>query len=195
MKKTTLILLLIFCLSASGCARTETNTPAGMKLASVDAVDYYMYVPNEWIIADQDGVTAAYASLTDKSNVTCVSTAVTNEAVFDIPADREEGEADGLTYAKNYWIGYASQLQSHLPGYTLISGPNSALLDGQPAVRCRYSAKVNDKDYTFDMVICIRERMFSYLITYTAESAVFENNLASYEKIISEFVFQTGVLE
>ena len=44
------------------------------------------------------------------------------------------------------------------------------------------------------MVICIRERMFSYLITYTAESAVFENNLASYEKIISEFVFQTGVL-
>ena len=195
MKKVISAVLAAAALLLCGCAKTETSVPSGMKLASVEAVDYYMYVPNDWIIADQDGVTAAYVSLTDKSNVTCACYTIQNEAVFDIPADRAEGEADGVTYAKNYWTGYASQLQASLPGFTLISGPAATLLNGQPAVRCRYSARMSDVDYTFEMVICVRERMFAYLLTYTAESARFDANLPSFESIVTEFVFQTGVLK
>ncbi|MBR4256293.1 MAG: hypothetical protein IKQ18_03940, partial [Clostridia bacterium] len=157
-KKIISVLLLLsaaFILLCS-CTQTKTDVPSGMKLASVDAADYYMYVPNEWIIADQDGVTSAYVSIADKSNVTCARYRITNEAVFDIPADRDENKADGVIYAENYWRGYTSELETHLPGYRLISGPTATLLNGSPAVRVRYISSVSGTDYNFDMVICVK---------------------------------------
>jgi hypothetical protein len=196
-KKIISVLLLLsaaFILLCS-CTQTKTDVPSGMKLASVDAADYYMYVPNEWIIADQDGVTSAYVSIADKSNVTCARYRITNEAVFDIPADRDENKADGVIYAENYWRGYTSELETHLPGYRLISGPTATLLNGSPAVRVRYISSVSGTDYNFDMVICVKERMFAYILTFTAEASKYDTNVASYEKIISEFVFQTGVIK
>ena len=48
------------------CTQTQTDTPSGMKLASVDAADYYMYVPSSWTVADQDGITSACVSIADK---------------------------------------------------------------------------------------------------------------------------------
>ena len=177
------------------CTQTQTDTPSGMKLASVDAADYYMYVPSSWTVADQDGITSAYVSIADKSNVTCARYAISNEAVFDIPADRDENKPDAVIYAENYWTGYTTELEGRLPGYRLISGPVSAMLNGMPAVRCRYTASLSGKEYNFDMVICVRERMYAYLLTYTAETEKYDTNLQSFEKIISEFVFQTGVLK
>ncbi len=177
------------------CANTKTDAPSGMKLASVDAADYYMYVPNDWTVADQDGVTSAYVSIADKSNVTCARYAISNEAVFDLPADKDESKPDATVYAENYWRGYASELESLLPGYRLISGPVSTMLNGSPAVRCRYVATLSGTEYNFDMVICVRERMYAYMLTYTAEASKYDTNLQSFEKIISEFVFQTGVLK
>lgn len=188
------ILLAAVFILLCACSQTQTDTPSGMKLASVDATDYYMYVPSDWVIADQDGVTSAYVSIADKSNVTCARYTISNEAIFDVPADKEESKPDAVVYAENYWTGYTADLESRLPGYRLISGPVSTLLNGLPAIRCRYAATLSGVEYNFDMVICIRERMYAYLLTYTAEGSKYDTNLQSYEKIISEFVFQTGVL-
>ena len=192
-KKILSVVLAVVFMLLCGCAQTKTDTPSGMKLASVEAADYYMYVPDSWEIADQDGVTSAYVSIADKSNVTCARYTIKNDAVFEIPAGNEK--PDGVVYAENYWLGYASELEAHLPGYRLISGPAATTLDGNSAVRCKYVATFSGVNYNFDMVICIRERMFAYLITYTAETSKYEANLASFEKIVSEFVFQTGVLK
>ena len=114
-----------------------------MKLASVDAVDYYMYVPSSWTVADQDGITSAYVSIADKSNVTCARYTISNEATFEIPADKEESKPDAVVYAENYWTGYVTELEARLPGYRLISGPISTMLNGMPAVRCRYTATLS----------------------------------------------------
>lgn len=188
------ISLIIITLLLCSCTRTQTDTPSGMKLASVEAADYYMYVPDSWTVADQDGVTSAYVSIADRSNVTCARYAIKNEAVFTVPADKDENKPDAVVYAENYWTGYTTELEAHLPGYRLISGPSATVLNGSPAVRCRYAASMSGKDYCFDMVICVRERMFAYILTYTAEADKFDGNLPSFDKIISEFVFQTGVL-
>ena len=196
MKKKILSILFaaVFVLLCS-CTQTQTDAPSGMKLASVAAADYYMYVPNSWPVADQDGVTSAYVSIADKSNVTCARYTISNEAVFDVPANKDESKPDAVIYAENYFTGYISELEAHLPGYRLISGPTATLLNGQSAVRCRYVATVSGADYNFDMVICVRERMYAYLLTYTAEASKYETNLQSFENIISAFVFQTGVLK
>lgn len=195
MKKLIAILTVLVFILLCSCSKTQTDTPSGMKLASSSAADYYMYVPSEWTVADQDGVTSAYVSIADKSNVTCARYAVSNEAVFEIPADRDENKPDAVIYAENYFTGYISELEAYLPGYKLISGPSSTLLNGLPAVRCRYTAVMSGAEYNFDMVICVKEHMYAYMLTYTAESSKYDTNLQSFEKIISEFVFQTGVLE
>ena len=198
-KKTISYLLVIITVCLCACARTETDAPSGMKLASVvPPADYYMYVPNDWTVADQDGITAAYVPVldnsSDKPNVTCAKYTVTNSSVFELPSDKGD-KADALIYAENYWEGYVSELRSFLPGYELISGPTPSLLNGLPAVRCRYTASLSGTEYTFDMVICVKERMFAYMLTYTATSDKYDTYLNSYESIIAEFVFQTGVFE
>ena len=199
MKKAISILLITCALCLCACSKTKTDAPSGMKLASVvPPSDYYMYVPNDWTTANQDGITAAYVptleNTSDKPNVTCARYTVTNSAVFELPDDKG-GKSDGVIFAENYWAGYVSELQSYLPGYALISGPAATLLNGLPAVRCRYTATLSGVSYNFDMVICVKERMFAYILTFTAEASKYDTNVASYEKIISEFVFQTGVIK
>ena len=196
MKKIALLLIAaaVFSVLAS-CARTELETPANMKLASVEATDYYMYVPNDWIIASQDGITAAYVSVLDTSNVSCARYALTNEAVFETSAEDEKAE---ISYAKNYWTDYVAQLGTVLPGFTMLSGPQNALLDGHAAIRCSYSASLSGKTYKYDMVICMIVKStsaYAYLLTFTAEEAAYDTDVSFFDKIISEFRFQTGQFE
>ena len=176
----------------SSCAKTELDAPANMKLASVAAVDYYLYVPDSWIICSQDGITAAYASVIDSSNVSCARYALTNEAVFENVNEDEKAE---ITYAKNYWTDYVSQLGSVLPGFNMLAGPTPVVLDGRAAVKCTYSATLSQKNYKYDMVICIKDRLYAYILTFTAEEANYEADSAIFEKITAEFRFQTGRFE
>ena len=194
MKKTTvLILAAIFILAAfTSCAKTELDTPANMQLASVKATDYYLYVPDGWVISSQDGITSAYVSVIDTTNVSCARYTLQNEAVFDNVTEDEKAE---ITYAKNYWTDYVSQLGALLPGFNMLSGPSSAVLDGHAAVKCSYSASLSGKNYRYDMIICIKDRTYAYLLTFTAEEANYETDSAYFDKIISEFRFQTGTFE
>lgn len=194
MKKTALLIItaaLILPVLVS-CAKTELDTPANMKLASVEAADYYLYVPDDWIIASQDGITAAYVSVIDSSNVSAARYTLTNEAVFENTNEEEKAE---VTYAKNFWTDYVSQLGSVLPGFAMISGPDATVLDGHAAIKCSYSASLSGKNYKYTMVICIKDSLYAYLLTFTAEEENFEVDSAYFEKIVSEFRFQTGRFE
>ena len=165
-----------------------------MKLASIDAVDYYMYIPSDWIPANQDGVTCAYASGADTSNVSCARYAIKDDSIFNITETTEEDKPEGVLFAEKYWENYVSSLES-LPGFRLISGPINTTLNGLAAIRCSFSLISTGVEYKEDMVICIKERMYAYILTYTAEADKYDTNLQSYEKILEEFVFQTGILE
>ena len=195
MKKLTVLIIASLMLFAAlvSCAKTELDAPADMKLASVPAADYYLYVPNDWIISSQDGITAAYASVTDTSNVSCARYSLTedNAAIYENTGEDEKAE---VTYAKNYWTGYVAQLATALPGFSMISGPDTALLDGHAAVKCSYSASLSGKTYKYTMVICIKST-YAYILTFTAEEAYYEVDSAYFDKIVSEFRFQTGRFE
>lgn len=72
MKKTiALLLLFVMLFSLAACGEDGTSdVPAGMKLASdPEIVDYYLYVPEDWKVTSQTGMTTAQASLNDDSNV------------------------------------------------------------------------------------------------------------------------------
>ena len=177
------------------CSKTDTTTPSGMKLISLDAVDYYMYVPDSWVQANQDGVTCAYASgAAGSSNVTCARYAVKDNSIFNMPQTNDEEKEEGVIYAENYWADYVSSLES-LPGYRLLSGPAKTTLNRLAAVRCVFSLVSSGTEYKVDMVICIKEKMYAYLLTYTSEAEKYDTYIEDYNKILEEFVFQTGVLK
>lgn len=72
MKKFLSILLLaVLLLSLVACGNENTgDIPDGMKLASdPEIVDYLLYVPEDWVVTSQTGMTMAQASLNDDSNV------------------------------------------------------------------------------------------------------------------------------
>ena len=77
----------------------------------------------------------------------------------------------------------------------MISGPDAALLDGHAAVKCSFSASLSGKTYKYTMVICIKDRQYAYILTFTAEEAYYEVDSAYFDKIVSEFRFQTGRFE
>ena len=66
-----LLLLSVMLFSLVACGDdTPTDVPDGMKLASdTEIVDYLLYVPENWVVTSQTGMTMAQASLNDDSNV------------------------------------------------------------------------------------------------------------------------------
>lgn len=66
-----LVLLLSMLLSLAACGNdTPEGVPEGMKLASdTEIVDYLLYVPDDWQVTSQTGMTMAQTSLNDDSNV------------------------------------------------------------------------------------------------------------------------------
>lgn len=66
-----LLLLSVMLFSLVACGDdTPSDVPEGMKLASdTEIVDYLLYVPTNWKVTSQTGMTMAQASLGDDSNV------------------------------------------------------------------------------------------------------------------------------
>ncbi len=55
------------------CGDIDTTVPKGYKKISEEKIGYSFYVPTEWISDISTGVTTAYVSETDRSNVSFVS--------------------------------------------------------------------------------------------------------------------------
>ena len=82
MKKiTALILSLIAVFALASCSGSDA--PSGMKLASNEVCDYYFYVPTNWTVDMSTGVTSAYYSEKDRSNISMTSYALSGEMTAD----------------------------------------------------------------------------------------------------------------
>ncbi len=70
MKKILLITLaLIMTVMFCSCGTADSFVPSGFKKISADNVGYKLYVPTNWIEDISTGVTAAYYSANDRSNI------------------------------------------------------------------------------------------------------------------------------
>ena len=71
MKKTgLLILFLMLCLFVTGCGN-ESDAPEGMQLVEGgENLGYYFYAPEEWTVANHNGISTAYASKIETSSAT-----------------------------------------------------------------------------------------------------------------------------
>lgn len=167
------------CLSVfTGCSSgSDSWHPAGMKLASSEDADYKMWVPESWTVDMSTGITSAYAGSGDYSNVS-------------VAAQNLSGEQNYLTPSE-YWEIYKTDLEETFPDIAYdedTEGGISLLLDENAAMKYSYTATVTGTEFHFISVVCIRSGTV-YLITYTAQPAIYENHLEEVQNILDNFSF------
>lgn len=174
MKKFLLILLsalMIFALCA--CDSSDpTVAGEGQKLAGKDAgnnaVQYSFVYPEEWEMYRNDGVI--------ELQIDCnLSDAVAEYASMTVLAFNL---ANSEQTAKEYWEEQKIEAQSVFKEFKELDikeyGEPENYLDDAPAIKVKYSAKMNDRTYISDQIICCRMGEV-YLITLVAPEEYYEN--------------------
>ena len=184
MKKiTALILAAVMCIALCACGESAAaDAPDGMKKVEVDTKNYTIYVPQSWTVDMSTGTVSAYASATDRSNVSFTAFTVT----------------DRTTTLDSFWESYADDFKSTFGDtmkYIDEKGEESAepvaaktTLGGIAANKYVYTARVTGEIYKFMQVTCLAAGSI-YILTYTAVDSAFDAHVDDVNRIISEFKF------
>lgn len=152
----------------------EVSVPEGMQLISNNAVDYLMFVPENWKISVNTGISAAYASETDKASV---STVAFNTDNADIDS---------------FWASYEADITSTLGAPVYIDEANKfeeCKLDGYDARTYAFLLTSGDVQYRYSETVLIRNG-YVYIITCCAEASAFEAHSSEFARVLSEFRFK-----
>ncbi|MBQ5648666.1 MAG: hypothetical protein IIV03_00865 [Clostridia bacterium] len=169
MKKiTALILSLIAVFALASCGTNDA--PSGMKLASNEVCDYYFYVPTNWTVDMSTGVTSAYYSEKDRSNISMTSYALSGEMTAD-----------------SYWESIRS---TYAALFAEMSEPEvkTTALDGVEAKQYTYVAKAGTEQFKIMQIFCVKGETV-YVFTFTATPEKFEEHIDKVALVLAEFRF------
>ncbi len=194
-KRISLILAaLMTLLVTASCANSDTDAPLDYKEISSDDVEYDLYVPEEWQEDISTGMTAAYYSSQDPSNISMIAF-----------------ELDGTVKTiEDYWNSYLPSLVAVFPDIAFenvsaeesettaynsvetdtvkVGEPEQLTLDGVPSLAYSYTASMSDVKYKFYQVISFRNSRV-YIFTYTAEEANYDAHIEDVVGILGNFRF------
>ncbi len=168
-KLITLALAAVMLFSFAACSKSDV--PSGMKVASSDVVDYTLYVPKEWLVDENTGMTGAHVSATDASSVSVMAWNL--EETSTTPAE--------------WWDNYRADFDLVFDSFEIIE-ESDALLGGVAARKYVYTAKLGENSYKFMQIACIRRSMV-YLFTYTSVDSLYDDHTEEVASIIENFKF------
>ena len=156
--------------------------PAGMKLASFDEGSYRLFVPETWQLRTQNGLTLAYVSESDRSNISMMAY---------MP------EQDSMSLAE-YWElckkDYARDLLDFqvLDAETKIYNSETDTdwdlrMSGRLADKAVFTASIDGVTYKYCQYFCAYASMI-YVLTYTSTEALFDSHLNELEKVLENVV-------
>lgn len=202
MKKTiaAILILLLALASLTACGGQKIDETEGRKIAGKqagnDAVDYSFAYPEEWELGDNNGMVSIRLDC-NKSDAIAQYASI-NVTTFSL--------ADSNTGARDYWNKYKKDVAENLKDFTMLgssgggesgeAGSSAAAaaegeeikLGGTPALKVRYSARVTEKTYLFDQIICCRNGAV-YIITFTATNDDYETAKPALDVLQETFVF------
>ena len=167
-------------------AKDNGDAPAGMKLASNSEVaEYYLYVPESYIVDITEGLTAVRVSEADSSSVTV--SAFTNSSI-------SKTESILLDYWDSYEEALSSLFDKTEDGkstYTLEKEAEALTLargesGNVSALKYVYSGKIAGNDLKYMQVIAYHDDYF-YVMTFTSTPEGFGKNSSSFDSIITNF--------
>ena len=162
------IALLLAALTMTSCGGPATDVPEGMQLASLADVEYALFVPESWTVNQNSGVSGAYVSAYDKSNVSIVSY---------LPTE--------VLTTEQYWAKCEESYAAEFDNYALVES-GSATMGGMAVPYYVYTATVGGDTYKFLQTIAGNGGMF-YNLTYTALADSYDLHIEEVMKIIEAF--------
>gem|GEM_PF-396857 len=169
--------------SMAACAESDPDAPNGYKRASNDTVDYYLYVPESWVIDTVEGsqLTSARVSEIDSSNISMMAFTDSDmeyatiedyweyykasvQNVFDVTVN-EYGES-----STSFELINAATSEEEQDGDTYVMG-------GAAARKYVYTATLGGVELKYMQMIALREHTF-YILTYTAHASSYDESTA-----------------
>ena len=167
------VLALVMCLAVfCSCSKKDPSAPSGMKLASGDNVDYYMYVPEAWRVDKSDLYTSANFSSGDPTSISATAYAISS----DIPTLDE------------WWKVFEKEMKTVYADVSEIEASN-AKLGGIKGKEFSFTAKLGEQSYNFIITAVIKD-YYVYYITYTSVPEYNENHLEERTQVVEAFEFK-----
>lgn len=159
-------------------ALVDKNTPAGMKIASNDIVEYRLYVPSVWVCDADSGVSEAYYPESEKTNVTVTSYS---------PATGEKG----MSLSK-YVEKCIEEYRGTISGFPeVVAITNDLMVAEKEAVGLEFTAEYDGVVYKLRQVIFYASEFeLYYTFTYTAIDTKYNEHMADFEAMLSAFSFR-----
>ncbi len=154
----------------TACGNDTAEIP-GFKEISEDGLSYDLFVPDEWITDISTGVTAAYYSEFDYSNIS-----VTAFELNDIPT------------IEDYWASYEPDLKAVFTDFEYVNEPDEITLDGARAIEYQYTGTMSGKQYKIMQIVSINDARV-HIFTYTAEAGKFDEHFTDVKAMLDYFSF------
>lgn len=181
-----LVLALTMTVCLCSCASQDSEDvkiPSGFLLAENEKTDYYFFYPSTWLLDRNDaGLTSAYVSENDFSNVSISSFTASNEY------------PDLMSYATEYYIPHLSGDLKDFKADMEQDGEHikrtDLVIDSNPALAFNYSAAFyQGETYNF-RVWFVSYNGYIYTILYTAKADLFETHLDEATAIAESLKFR-----
>lgn len=183
----TLALLAVFTFSA--CSREKGEAPTGMKNASSEVCDFYLYVPKDWIVNTNknDLMAAARVSDSDSSNVTMIGFS---------DAEKEYDSID------SFWDYYKGEFTDRIfdkvkdeesgktkSSFKLTNKGEEILVAGKAAKKYEYTGIVAGSEFSYMQIIIKNDNVF-YIFTYTSTPDLYSKHTSTIDTILKNVEFK-----
>ena len=177
-----LILSLVFIFSAltvlTACSGSSADVPEGMQLVrGGEDIGYYMYAPEEWIVANQEelGIACTYVSKVNPTSVTLVEASFTEAGINDYVAAELEKFPEEL----NMKVKLALKADSL----------GNATKAWKTAYTYDYNYTFGEEDRTITYQVMQIFAIYgsrSYILTYTASTGTYDGDVSYYDKFLEK---------
>lgn len=162
------------CLLFTACNSNDTTAPMGFKEISDDGVSYDLFVPDEWTADISTGMTAAYYSGIDTSNISMTAFELTDNKILS---------------AKDYWATYEPELRAMFTDLSYVGEPDEITLDEAPSTQYIYTGALAGVQYKIMQIITVRNAQV-YIFTYTAKVDNYDAHIEDVLAILGNFRFK-----
>lgn len=168
-----LVSALVMALTLCSCGSSASGAPDGFKEISDEGRPYHLYVPDEWVADISTGVTAAYYSAVDFSNISVTG--------FELSGNEIMTTAD-------YWATYEPSLKEIFTDFEYLGEPDELTLDGIPSMQCVYTGKISGVQYKIMQIVTIKNAQVT-IFTYTATADKYDSHIEDVVAILGYFDF------
>ena len=166
-------LLVAVSVTLASCGSNTDSAPMGYREISDEGLNYHFYVPDDWTPDVSTGMTSAYFSGRDPSNVSVTAFELDDTSINSVEAFWELNEADLKLILPD--LEYFDESDCKLGG-----------VDGRQYV---YTASMSDTEYKFMQVVAIKSNEV-YIFTYTATADNYDSHIEDVISMVDYFKFK-----